>query len=227
VPLCTSLAGSTGGGASAPRGLAGHPRRRARPLLARRSQTFRGGPRVIQDARNTHSWGRKARSLDRWIGIGNWSSRSQSRGRAAGWQSTGASWRGQTRRHGDRDDGCLPSVRWTNEASRRRQVTAFREKSRLCAGHGFHQQSSIEEEVARLACGGLSHPTMLRVTSAAGILSASRRRGGRPWRVLRANSRLPHCCRMTILAQLAADDVLHRAYECLSRRRRDYSAKDG
>jgi hypothetical protein len=32
-----------------------------------------------------------------------------------------------------------------------------------------------------------------RVTSAAGIPSASRRLGGRPWRVLRASNGLPHC----------------------------------
>ena len=44
--VCTPLARSTGGGLRAPRGLAGYSRRRPRPLLARRSQAFRPGPRL-------------------------------------------------------------------------------------------------------------------------------------------------------------------------------------
>src|SRR5262249_11334630 len=46
VPLCAPLARSSRSRASAARGLAGHARRRAEPLLARRSQTVRGGPRL-------------------------------------------------------------------------------------------------------------------------------------------------------------------------------------
>ena len=46
VPLCAPLAGSSRSRPSAARGLARHARRRVEPLLARRSQTFRGGPRL-------------------------------------------------------------------------------------------------------------------------------------------------------------------------------------
>jgi hypothetical protein len=44
--LCAPLARSPGGGLCTPRGLAGYSRRRPRPLLARRSQAFRPGPRL-------------------------------------------------------------------------------------------------------------------------------------------------------------------------------------
>jgi uncharacterized protein len=46
VLVCAPLARSAGGGLCTPRGLAGYSRRRPRPLLARRSQAIRPGPRL-------------------------------------------------------------------------------------------------------------------------------------------------------------------------------------